>query len=431
MLRRPTIQFTSFFTSAPFVKLFPGGASTVSLRKAVVVVLIVGLLVGGSYASFLSSKGGPRQATSKYRVAPVDLGSVATYVTATGTLNPVTLVNVGTQLSGTVSKLFADFNDPVKTGEPLLELDPAIYRAQVKQAEANLEVSKAALDLAKSNLSRNEALVAKNFLSPAALEQTRKEAVSALAQFEAAKAQLDRARTDLSNTIIRAPIDGIVIKRSVDIGQTVAATFQTPTLFQIARDLREMQIDTNLSEADIADIRAGMEVGFAVDAYQGKYFAGKVRQLRLNATNQQGAVTYNLVIDVSNDQRLLTPGMTAQVQIVTKQKSSVLRIQSAAMRFRPTDSKDIVDEAEDGKSGAVAKAINVTPVSNPEDDGTILKRTDRAIRSYRVFTLTSDSHLKPVEVQIGLSNTRFSEVVGGPLKAGDRVVIQELSSEVK
>jgi HlyD family secretion protein len=198
----------------------------------------------------------------------VDKGNIAQFITATGTLRPVSVVIVGTQLSGTVSKLYVDYNDKVTKGQLLLELDPAIYISQVKQAKATLQAAKATMDLATSNRKRSESLFEKNFIQAAAYENEKQIEISSAAQYELALAQLEKAETDLRNTYIRSPIDGLVLKKDVDLGQTVAATFQTPELFMIAQDFSQMEVDTNISEADISWVKTGMKASFTVDSFK-------------------------------------------------------------------------------------------------------------------------------------------------------------------
>jgi HlyD family secretion protein len=354
-----------------------------------------------------------------YQTALIDQGNIAQFVTATGTIRPVAVVIVGAQLSGTVHKIYADYNQSVKKGELLLELDPAIYSAQLRQTRANLLVANAALALAKSNSKRNETLFEKKFISSATFEHDKQEQVSAAAQFELASAQLEKAETDLSNTYIRSPIDGVVLKREVDLGQTVAATFQTPELFQVAQDFNVMQIDTSISEADITAIKESMRATFTVDAFENKIFEGIVKQIRLSPNSQQGsgAVTYNVVINVNNFNLLLLPGMTANVQIVTKLKESVLRIPTNALHFRPSNN-DNVNDIEAPKNQAKTDSVQ------PRDDGSMVHHFSN-LQNYRVFRLGADEKLLPIAVKVGVTNRQFSELMGDNLKLGDSVVVQE------
>ncbi len=242
------------------------------LRAKVLVPLILLAVVIAGAAYF--QKKSEANKSERYRTALVDRGPVIQRISANGTLNPVTVVNVGTQVSGTVVKLYTDFNQPVKANQILLELDPALIKANIAQLEAAMRSTEATMRLAESTLKRNTELVAKGFITPQALEQNLKELDVAKAQVAQAKSQLDREKTNLSYTIIRSPIDGIIIDRKIDIGQTVAASFSTPTLFQIAKDLEAMQIDTSVAEADVGSVKQGMDVRFTVDAYPDRDFNG-------------------------------------------------------------------------------------------------------------------------------------------------------------
>ncbi|HNW77810.1 MAG TPA: efflux RND transporter periplasmic adaptor subunit, partial [Candidatus Competibacteraceae bacterium] len=271
----------------------------------------------------------------RYRTQLVDRGDIVQVITANGTLTPVVLVNVGTQVSGTVRKIHADFNDRVKEDQVLAELDPALFQAQVRQSEANVLAAQAALDLARIKIGRINTLQQKNLVAREELDIARQQVDAATAQIKLAEAQLERDRINLRNSVIRSPIAGVVVARSVDVGQTVAANFQTPTLFQIAQDLRAMQINTSIAEADVGMLQPGMAVSFTVDAYSGQRFQGRIRQIRLNPTTQQNVVTYNVVVDVDNAEGRLLPGMTAYVSITAGTRHAVLRVANAALSFQP------------------------------------------------------------------------------------------------
>lgn len=345
----------------------------------------------------------------KYASAKVDRGPIVQRVSANGTLNPVVLVNVGTQISGTVLKLHTDFNQPVKAGELLAELDPAILEAKIRQTEANLASARATLNNAELALKRNENLKSRGFVSDGALDGLRKDAETARAQVMQQEAQLAQDKTNLGYSKIRSPIDGIVVNRTIDIGQTVAASFQTPTLFQIARDLQRMQIDTSVAEADVGSITPGQPVRFTVDAFRDQDFSGKVRMVRLNPTSQQNVVTYNVVIDVDNKDGSLLPGMTAQVAVTTSRKENVLRVPSAALRFRPPE---VNGDAAGGSNNA-----------GPGQGKGMLRQPSVP----RVYQLGPDGTLVPKDIKIGISDGRFTEVLEG-LAEGDAVVTRTLSS---
>ncbi|MEY2682375.1 MAG: hypothetical protein RIQ66_936 [Pseudomonadota bacterium] len=347
----------------------------------------------------------PDEEKPKWVMAKVDQGAIVQRVAANGTLNPVELVNVGTQISGTVLKLHVDFNQPVKAGQLLAELDPAILEAQIRQSEANLASARAVLNNAELALKRNENLKSRGFVSDGALDGLRKDVETARAQVVQIEAQISRDRTNLGYSKVRSPIDGIVVNRGIDVGQTVAASFQTPTLFQIARDLRRMQIDTSVSEADVGPIQSGQPVRFTVDAFREQDFTAKVRMVRLNPTTQQNVVTYNVVINVDNKDGILLPGMTAQVSIVTNRKERVLRVPSAALRFRPPET--------DAAAAAAAA---------PPEKG---RRASAQVP--RVHVIGESGALTPKEIKVGITDGRFTEVLEG-LAEGDEVVVRAVAA---
>ena len=399
------------------------------------VLLGLGGLLWGGYA--LQQKMGAPDDKPRYKTADVDRGSIVQFVTATGTLNPVGLVNVGTQVSGTVSELNADFNDRVKRGQVLLKIDPTLLQAGVRQMTASLNAARAQLTLAESNYNRNARLVEQGFISSATLEQLRQALDAAKAGTDMNRAQLERAQADMNNSVIRSPINGVIIKRTADLGQTVAASFQTPNLFTIARDLKEMQIDTNVSEADVGLLKAGQAVRFVVDAFPERDFEGKVRQFRLSPNVQQNVVTYNVVIDVANPDEMLKPGLTAQVRIITSNKPEALRVPTAALRYRPSDYEVALDKMKSGLLGKSAddkadkkddKKGNAVAVESDATDELGL-RTKLGERLYRVYKVIDSQRSEPVDVVIGVANSKYTEVVKGPLQAGDKVVVRSLLAD--
>ncbi|WP_339935873.1 efflux RND transporter periplasmic adaptor subunit [Undibacterium luofuense] len=399
-------------------------------KKRVIVAAVLLALGGGAVVMMKSSPDKAKEQLPRYRTAVVDTGNLTQTVTASGTLNPVALVNVGSQVSGQVSELNADFNDRVKKGQVLLKLDPTIFNAQVKQAEASLASAEANRRLAQANLERNQRLQAQNFVSGSAMDQSKRELEVADANIKVARAQLDNAVANLNNSVIRSPIDGVIIKRTIDIGQTVAAAFQTPNLFQIARDLTKMQIDTNVSEADVGALRDGLPARFVVDAYPDREFEATLRQFRLAANVQQNVVTYNVVLDVDNKDELLKPGMTAQVRVVVGQRQNVLRIPTAALRFKLSDEEQAKENkrkeaSASASASAVAAAASAskTAASDADDDIGFRSRRDQT-RTFKVYKLDDKNQAVPVDIQIGLSNFRFTEVLKGDLKAGEKVIIR-------
>jgi HlyD family secretion protein len=356
-----------------------------------------------------------RAKAERYRTAEVDRGPLQQRITANGTLNPVTVVNVGTQVSGTVTRLYTDFNQPVTAGQILAELDQALIRASIGQIEANLKSAEATQRLADSALKRNRELVGKGFISPATLEQNQKELEVASAQVAQVAAQLQRERTNLAYTVIRSPINGTVVDRKVDVGQTVAASFNTPTLFQIAKDLEKMQIDTSVAEADVGRLRDGMPVRFTVDAFPDRDFEGRIRMVRLNPTIQQNVVTYNVIVDVDNSEKILKPGMTAQVSMVVATRTDAVRIPNAALRFRPSRDDKEKDRRTSSKEDAQTSA---RPVSA---QGSEVRRKPPA----RVYKVDAHGELQAVEVQTGVASNQFTELVSGALSVGDKLVVRD------
>jgi HlyD family secretion protein len=310
-------------------------------------------------------------AAPSFRTGKVERGPITATVSATGTLNPVTSVQVGTQVSGQIKELYVDFNSPVKKGQLIARIDPETFEYRVRQAQADAEAARSAQNRAQVSLvntqrelNRTKELVARNFVSPAELDA--KQAQFDLAQADVRNAQavvaqreasLASARVDLGRTEIRAPVDGVVIKRSVDVGQTVAASLQAPELFIIARDLRDMQVETSIDEADVGRIRIGQRASFTVDSFPGRSFTGEVKQVRKAAQNVQNVVTYTVLVTANNDAGQLMPGMTANVRIVTDTRESVLKAPNAALRFRPPATAAAADR-KDGSNdrGGEAKA---------------------------------------------------------------------------
>ncbi|WP_317201915.1 efflux RND transporter periplasmic adaptor subunit [Janthinobacterium sp.] len=392
------------------------------------IALAVGLLlVAGAGIAYMNKGDDNKIPPSKFRSAPVDLGNITQTVTASGTINPVALINVGSQVSGTVVELKADFNDHVKKGQVLLKLDPTIFNAQIRQSEASLASAQASLRLAQANFERNQRLVTQNYVSALALDQSRRELDVARANIKLSEAQLARAQADFDNSVIRAPIDGVVIKRTIDLGQTVAASFTTPNLFQIAQDLTKMQIDTNVSEADVGALKEGQAARFVVDAYPDREFDATMRQFRLAANVVQNVVTYNVVLDVQNKDELLKPGMTAQVRLVVGNRQNVLRIPTAALRFRLSDEEQEKElkkqkaQGGDKKSGAAA-----LPAAAAEDDLAFRSKSETT-RSFKIYKLDAKNQAQALDVKIGLSNFRYTEVLSGDLKKGDKVVTRALA----
>ncbi|MDR0776541.1 MAG: efflux RND transporter periplasmic adaptor subunit [Azonexus sp.] len=398
--------------------------------KVVLWIVVTATLAGG--VAWWFQQRSAQNPERRYRLAAIERGDITQLVSANGTLNPVVLVSVGTQVSGTVKQLYVDFNDPVKKDQVLLELDDALVAAAERQSAASVVSARASLDLAQANESRIKVLYAQEFVSSQEYDQAEQALKAAGAQLALARAQNDRDRANLGFTVIRSPVDGVVVDRVVDLGQTVAASFQTPTLIKIAQDLSEMCIDTSFAEADIGLIREGQKVRFTVDAFPNRSFAGAVQQIRLNPTNQQNVVTYNVRINVANPELILLPGMTAYVNIAVQQRDDALLVPNAALRFKPAEpisappSPDAAPQAG-GPSGAEA------PPAAPEGGGARAgagKGKKRDGQSGTVFVLRGGA-LQPVNVQLGITDNRSTELLGGDLQVGDRVVTGENSTPAR
>jgi HlyD family secretion protein len=359
----------------------------------IVMIMVIG---GGGMWQWWTSGTPPIQ----YKTTLVDRGPITAIVTATGTVNPVISVQVGSQVSGKVSQLFADFNSPVTKGQVLAQIDQKSFKARLSQARAAVKSAKG--NLAKADVSatqrkrefdRMAALRPQAFVSQADVDLAETNYRDAAANVEVLQAQLDQAQAalasaelDLGYTTIYSPVDGIVVSRNVDVGQTLAAAFQTPILFVIAQDLTQMQVNANVSESDIGGVKEGTEANFRVDAYPKQFFEGVVTQVRNAPISIQNVVTYDVVITVSNPELKLKPGMTANVTIITSRKEHPLRVPNGSLRFRmpnvPLDKK-----------------------------------------ATRVWVLDSDNQPRQVDVTTGIADSLSTEIVDGVLKEGDRVIV--------
>ncbi|GAB4177662.1 MAG: efflux RND transporter periplasmic adaptor subunit [Rhodocyclaceae bacterium] len=402
----------------------------------VLAALVLIVLAAGGYAVYRYTAADA--AAPAYKLAKVEAGPITAAVSATGTLNPVVSVQVGSQVSGQIKEIYVDFNSIVKKGQLIARIDPEIFQYRVRQAEADLEATRAAvltqqaavaaqraeiarveanLRDAQRDYERKRLLVEKNFISPADRDKAQSVFEAAAAQLDAARAQLRvaeaqakngeavvrqreaqlaQARVDLAHTEIRAPVDGVVVKRSVDTGQTVAASLQAPELFIIARNLSDMQVDTSIDEADVGRVRVGQKASFTVDSFPGRRFEGEVMQVRKAAQVVSNVVTYTVVVSAANPDLALLPGMTANVRIVTAHKDRVLKVANAALRFRPPG------EPTSPRAGAVRRGAR-------EATGQIwLPNGGRAPRA--------------LSVQTGLTDGTMTEIVSGELAEGAEVI---------
>jgi len=383
-----------------------GGMSP--LRRARRWWIWLGLLLAVAVTTALWLRG--TTVTVQYKTMKVERGAITATVSATGKVNAVVTVQVGSQVSGTIQKLFVDFNSPVKKDQVVAQIDPALFEAQVEQAraklmndEANAEKARVALVDAKRNLGRMEELLAKNLIAQSDKDTAQTANDSAAAALKAAQAQvvqdraaLQLAQTNLDYTTIRSPVDGIVISRNVDVGQTVAASLQAPVLFTIAQDLTEMQVDSSVDEADIGQVTVGEEAEFTVDAYPSSPFHGTVHDVYNQPLIVQNVVTYDAIIRVKNPDLKLKPGMTANITITVGHKDDVIKLPNAALRYRPEP-----------------------PAGSP-----VPERADTA----EVWILKQGKGV-PVRVTLGLSDGAFTEVTGGTLSAGDEVITDRVRKD--
>jgi len=404
-------------------------------RRSLVVALIAAVVVTAAvYGGFRFFGGAADQ--PRFKLAKVERGPLTAVVAATGTLNPVVSVQVGSQVSGQIKEILVDFNSPVKAGQLIARIDPETFQLRVRQAEADLEATRAAFAVQRAELARARAsladaqrdyerkklLVERNFISAAERDKAQTSYDVALASTQVAEAQasnsaavvkqresqLEQAKVDLERTAIRSPVDGIVVKRSVDTGQTVAASLQAPELFIIAKSLTDMQVETSIDEADVGRIRLGQKSGFTVDAFPGRSFEGSVMQVRKSAQVVSNVVTYMVIISAANPDLVLLPGMTANVRIVVAHKDKVLKVLNTALRFKPAGGAD---------DKPAAPAPRVAPGSAGASRG------GGAGAGGKVWVLDNDGKPKAVSIRLGLSDGTLTEVVSGELTEGSEVVV--------
>lgn len=447
-------------------------------NKWVILAVIVIVIAAGA-AYLFANKEKPQ-----YYTSAVEKGDVSDVVEATGTINAVTTVQVGSQVSGTIDQLYADFNSRVKKGQVVARIDPALFQGSLLQAKADLENAKASLAVAKATLEKSQAaqvqarqdydrtagLAQQGVMSAAQLDISKGNYDSAVAQVSASQAAVVQAdaqvkqkqaavtvaQTNVDHTIITAPIDGTVINRSVDVGQTVAASLQAPTLFTIAQDLTKMQVYTATDESDVGMIKPGQKVTFRVDAFPKDKFEGVVGQVRMNATTVQNVVTYNTIIDFANPELKLFPGMTAYVSIPVAEAANVLKVPNGALRYRPTDATALLAKygmnqggggttagggsnaagggmrAGGGGNGAGQAGANRKGGSGATDPGgnksgqQMPSAREVKSESATVWKLLPDGTVEPVRLRIGITDRTMTEiqaVLKGELKEGDKLVI--------
>jgi HlyD family secretion protein len=358
-------------------------------RRRWIILLVFGLAAAAWFGWKATHRPDPAAA---YTTVPIAKGDLSEAITANGVINPVRIVSVGTQVSGTVAKLYVDYNSRVTAGQLLCELDPSVYAAKLAASEANLSNIRSSLALQTANARRSAELFKQNYISRQDYETAQQVAASAGAQVRGAEAQIKQDRTNLGYTIIRSPVSGVVISRQIDLGQTVAASFSTPTLFTIARNLTAMQIEAAVAEADVAKVRIGQAVTFTVDAFGGRTFTGSVRQIRLNPTTQQNVVTYTVIVGVANPDGALLPGMTANASFLVSDHKDTLLIPNAALSYKPADY--VPAKRKPGEPLGDGLTVFVLHGSTPD----------------------------PIRIKIGASDSDNSIVTAGALAVGDKVI---------
>jgi len=420
----------------------PASFGRLSLAALALIILVA------AYATwhFSTAKDAPA-----YKLTKLEAGPITAAVSATGTLNPVVSVQVGSQVSGQITEILVDFNSPVKAGQLIARIDPNTFTQRVRQAEADMDAARATLAVQQAQIAQAQAslldaqrdftrkaqLVEKKFISAAerdkaqttldaataALQLAQAQLLNGQAQVRQRQALLVQAQVDLQRTSIRSPVDGVVVKRSVDTGQTVAASLQAPELFIIARNLTDMQVETSVDEADVGRIQPGQQTSFTVDAFPGRRFTGEVRQVRKAASIVSNVVSYTVVISAANPELILLPGMTANVRIVTAHKDSALKVANAALRFRPAGLKETPANPRDANVASNV-ASNAPGAVSPEPSSNGLKtfRTTAAGTPGRLWMVGSDGTPQAIDVRLGLSDGGMTEIIDGPLKAGSKVI---------
>lgn len=378
------------------------------MKKTLIWIILLGLLGGGAYWYYVEST----KIVVQFETTTPSRGTLKLDVTASGTIQPINVISVGTQISGKIEKVFVDYNSVVKKDQILAELDRFTLLEDLKEAQAQAMQAKSKRDYAKLNAERNKKLVDENFIARVEMEQADVEAVAAQSDYDKAIAQVKKAERNLGYARIVSPVAGTVISKEVEEGQTVAASFQTPTLFEIAEDLTKMQIETNISEADVGMIKKGLEVDFTVDTYPTETFHGVVSQVRLKPAEEESVVMYTVIIDINNDDLKLLPGMTAYVEIKVQEKKDVIRLQNMAFQFRPTP-----------------LSMNRGGVSNRERVRLSAERAGLKADESIVYVLENE---KPVarKVRKGLSNEIFTEILEG-LSEKDAVIMEDLTPKPK
>lgn len=399
--------------------------------KKYLIILAVIIFVAGIAGYYFYN----RPPEVSYKTAKIERGTIVSTVAATGNLSAVTTVQVGTQVSGTIQKLYVDYNSRVKKGQAIAEIDPSLFNASVEQsqgnflnADANLQKAKVALADAERTFKRNKQLLADGIISQGDFDVVETAVQSSKAAVKAAEGALTQTRgslmqskTNLRYSIIRSPVDGVVISRAIDVGQTVAASFQTPTLFTIAQDLTKMQIEVSVDEADISRIKVGQNASFTVDSYPEQSFRGKVVQIRNAPIINQNVVTYITVVNVDNTDLKLKPGMTANVSVEVARKDDALKLPPAALRFKP---KSKMEEPKEKRQASGSSTGNVIR------EGTGKPGERKGATGQQVYIL-KESKPVAVPVKTGVASNSSLELVEGDLKEGDEVIVEQIGGDAK
>ncbi len=370
-------------------------------KRNIIIISIAAILVIISAFIFI------KKGSVKYITKPIAKDTITQYVEASGTIKPINTIEVGTQVSGTVAKIYVDYNSTVKQGQLLAELDPSLFQANVDQSSAKLNNAKASLAKAKATLAykknnyqRYKHLYEKNYVSKDDVElalsnylQAQADVTATQAEVSAASASLENNLTNLRYSKITSPVDGTVISRAVDVGQTVAASFNTPTLFEVAKDLTKMQIETSVSEADIGKIKVGQHAQYTLDGYQDKIFEGEVTQVRLASTTTNNVVTYTVIVSVDNADGFAIPGMSANVSIIVGKAQDVLCVDNKALKFTPPDNEQKYDK----------QGIWILEKQGP----------------------------KRYNIELGLSDENKTQIISNEIKEGDKVIISSIGDKVK
>ncbi len=369
--------------------------------KRLLVLFVIVTLIAMSW-HLPGDSGGSQPA---YRTDKITRGDIKEVVTATGTLNPVQLVTVGTQVSGQVNKLYVKVNDHVKMGQLLAEIDPALLLAQIKQDRSSLETAKVGYEQAERDLNRTRMLLEKDYVAKVDLEHAQQAELQAKNSYDSAKTVIERDEVNLNYAKIVSPIDGIVISQEVTEGQTLQASFQAPTMFKIAGDLTKMKIEVNFSEADIGKVKVNLPATFNINAFPDRVFTGMVQSVNLNPTNQQGSVTYGVTVTVDNQDQVLLPGMTAYVSVTLAEKKGVLRVLATALRFVPPP--EPVSELQ--------RMLRMFTGMKPE-------RPAVPEAGSKTIYLLRHNELVPVTVTVGKTDESYVEIEGAGIAEGDTVV---------